>query len=613
MPSIPPRRDRSARRPGGSGSRPGARDSGSAAPRRPSRLRDPLVGKTLGGCEILERIASDGACTTYKANQAAMARLVALKVLSPEVAADEARLARFHETAKFAAQLHHPNIASIYDASSADNVHFSTQEYVEGRSLGEIIRAKQRLATSDALRVAVDVAEAHRFANAKGMPGLTISAERIFLTSRGEVKLLPPTFTPAGAPVLTDAYLLPALGVLLYAMLTGGRVPDLEAALEAGSAATAQLPRIKTVALGLRQDVTAIVDRLLGAVPESPYLSSETLIGDLRRLLEAQEKVENRTRTATERAQERQKHTLLILLLAGGACAVVLLIVVIALLSRRSDVRTSETEFSRARSAAEGFIEQAKRAQTEFAKAPNQATADQAIALLGQAKETYRQFQAAHAGDAKATEAGFYVSGLDDAIQKFRETVQVKMRFLDAQRRLKEVNDSIEADVADKVNRGGKIDVDPWRARYTRLANETRDVGGMADAIAARLRGLPNKAEAATLRMEANQLMHDFTEKHRPRHEYGKAIETWRAFRRKYDDKDFLRNQAAETADKYIELPILRDARAQYGIKSMQARDHAEKREYAKAREIYEYVIKNFGIPEFIDKATDALGKLPKE
>jgi len=554
-----------------------------------------------------------------------MARLVALRVLSPEVAADEARLARFHETAKFAAQLHHPNIASIYDASSADNVHFSIQEYVEGRSLGEIIRAKQRLATSDALRVAVDVAEAHRFANAKGMPGLRISADRIILTARGEVKLLPPTFTAEGAAVLTDAYLLPALGILLYAMLTGGRVPDLGAALEAGAPAAAGLPRIKGVALGLRPDIMAIVDRLLGATYESPYQSSESLIADLRRLLEAQEKVENRTRSATERAQERQKHTLLILLLAGGGCALVLIIVTILLLSRGSEVRHSKTDFTKALAAANGYIEQSKRAQndfneqfkrasqTDFNKAPVQAVAEQAVAYLGQAKEVYRQFQAAHPGEDKARDVGFLITDLDGNIQRFRETVQVRVNYLDANRRLKEVNDAVEADIVHKVNQGGKIDVEQWISRYKSLANELSGVQGMATKIGAQMSTLPNKAESATMRIEANQLMHDFTEKSRPKHEYGKAIEAWRAFRQKYDGIERLRNQALETSDKYIEFTIRRDATAQYGILSMQARGHAEKREYAKAREIYDHVIKSFGIQEYIDKATDALAKLPKE
>jgi len=539
-----------------------------------------------------------------------MARLVAFKALSAEAAADAAQLARFHETAKFAAQIHHPNIASIYDVSSADTLHFTTQEYVEGRPLGELLRARQKITAADAIRVAIDVAEAHRFANAKGMPGFQLCADRIMLSKRGEVKILPPTLTAAGAPVLDDTYLLPALGVLLYAMLTGGRAANLEAALGPGSDAVTQLPPIRSVARGTRPDIAASVDRLMGRT-ESPYGSVEAAIADLRRLLEAQEKIETRARSATERAQQRQKRTLLTIAIGGGAAALAFLIILVLLLSRKSATQTADRGFEQANADARGQLEQYKQAYTQFSQSPTPALGEAALAWLERAKATFRQFRDTYPDHPKTQDAINGIAEIDGEIAKCRDRVRQKMRLAAAQRKIKEVDDAFDADALDKAKRGGKIDVDRWKARYAALANEFPDVRGMPETVRSLIAAVPRRAERAQVNIEAYQLEHEFNEKLLREDQYGKSLEAWKAYLAKWDGDEALRKDALKNYDEYTGK-IRRQAMARFGTLRMWAQGAAEKKDYARAREIYNKIIANFGISEWVEKAKEELAKLPK-
>ena len=538
-----------------------------------------------------------------------MARLVALKALSPQ--ADEAAVARFYDTAKFAAQLHHANIASIYDVSSAGGTHYCTMEYIEGRSVGDLLGARQKIPTSDAIRVAISVAEALRFANAKGVPGWSLSPGHVFITTRNEVKLVPPTFVPAGATVLSDGYVLAAVGVLLYAMLTGGRVPDLEAALESGSPLPAQLPRLKSVALGMRNDIAQVVDRLLG-VAGDPYANAEAGIAGLRQLVVAQDELETRTRNATDRARERVKRSRTgVYVLAVGLPAVLLLIIGVLVFGRAAKQNTIEQEFAAAHKAALANLDAAKAAMTQFYKDPSQALADEALAQLQKARAAYAAFYASYPMHTKGTTASLNIENVDKNINSFQEDVPQFLRRRAGRSRVQEVDNAFERDVADKLQHGGQIDIAAWRARYHALLKEFPNSPQTQQEIARTLAGLDAKVQAVQMKVETNQLDIDFNNKYRPELRYKEALAAWEAYRDKYQKIEKFRNEALQIYQQKTTV-IERDAREQYTKIITRAERLAGEKNYAEARKLYQQIIDKFGIPSLVDSARKKLAELPK-
>jgi len=580
---------------------------------RPRRPADPLIGRTIAGYEILERIGSDHTTATYKAHQGAMARDVAFKTLNAQAAADEATVACFYGAAKAAAQIHHANVVSIYDVSAAGSRHFCTMEYVEGRPVGELLRARQKIASVDALRVAIDVAEALRFANVKGIAGFRLSADRVVLSSHGEVKMLPPTLTAPSAPVLDDHYVLTAVGVLLYAMLSGGRVASLEATLEPGSSAVGELPRLKSVVLGARQDIARVVDRLIGASDEGRYHNVDVALADLRGLVDAQEKLESRARSATERVRERQKRQVYGIVLGAGAAAVALVVIVVLILLGGSGARRIDKEFQDARTAAKASIEQSKALQRQFYRTPSRALVDRAVAQLANAMASYEHFVARHPHHRRASEATDVISHIGQGIDDFRTRAKEHMRFVEARDAYEGLKRRFEDEVAAKLERGGKMALATWQNRYVELARAYADVREVKSAIASKLRKLPRELQRIEMKIETNQLMRRFESELRREHRYGEALAAWKAYREKYDKIDDLRKQALENYDKYT-TDIRRDARVQSAKLTNHARYLATKeKQYARARGILQKIIDRFGIPSLVEKAKGELAKLPKE
>src|SRR6476646_10433342 len=95
-----------------------------------------------GRYEIVRHLARGGMAEVYLARDLLLDRPVALKVLFPELSADPAFVERFRREAQAAANLNHPNIVSVYDWGEDENTYFIVMEYVEGRSLAEILRTE---------------------------------------------------------------------------------------------------------------------------------------------------------------------------------------------------------------------------------------------------------------------------------------------------------------------------------------------------------------------------------------------------------------------------------------------------------------------------------------
>ena len=609
MPPKRPRRTPSPKRRGDRPARPASRPP--RAPRTPARTtRDPYLGRSIAGYTIAERLATGPACITFKADQPAMGRTVTLEVLNDVAAADHATIARFYQTARFAAQVHHPNILSIYDVSNADNIHFCAMEYVQGRALGELLRARERFTSDDAIRVALDVAEALRAANRSGVPGLALSPDRVVLSDRGEVKLLLPTLADTAAPVLGDAYVLTAIGVLLYAMASGGRHGDLDDLLRPGSTAPAALRPIKRVAIGTRQDVAQVIDRLVGVDPGNPFPSLNSALSALRQLLEAKEQIETRARNSTARAQKRQKHNRLLLLVAILVVAVALAVVIGVLLHYSLAAGRVRRAFDGVHGRVQGLLADAERRQSAFGKNPSQQSAKAVVAVYHDAIALYHTFINKHADAPEATRAKENIRTLEAAIPRFWASAQRQITFAAVGRQLKALKDDFDAEVDRLKKTGGTLSEAKWRVRYATIIEQHAGARAIAAHVQEWVDALPPRVRRGQLEIDAQQLIRDLDQKYTPKDDYKGYIRAWDALHAQYRKFNYLTDRVTELHDTELN-------KAQRGANLAAFRLHERAGKLAKAgnvqgaRALYNRIINHFGFESIVARAKEARDKLP--
>src|SRR5215472_4837955 len=147
------------------------------------------AGTRLGPYEVLSPLGAGGMGEVYRAKDTRLAREVAIKVLSPEVAGDPSRLKRFEKEARAASALNHPNIVTIYEIGSADSVSYIAMERVEGSTLRELL-VSGPLPIKKVLQVATQIADGLAKAHEAGIVHRDLKPENVMVTKDGLVKIL---------------------------------------------------------------------------------------------------------------------------------------------------------------------------------------------------------------------------------------------------------------------------------------------------------------------------------------------------------------------------------------------------------------------------------------
>jgi eukaryotic-like serine/threonine-protein kinase len=262
-----------------------------------------MIGRNIAHYQILEKVGEGGMGVVYKARDTHLERFVAIKVLPPERVADPERKRRFIQEARTASALNHPNIITVHDIAGEAGVDFMVMEFVEGKTLDQLI-GRKGLRLNDTLKYGAQIAAALATAHAAGIihrdlkPGnvMVTEGELVKVLDFGLAKLAEPepadlaatgTLAPRteeGAIVGTAAYMSPeqaqgekldarsdifSFGTVMYEMVTGQRPFQGETKLSTLSAIVDQEPApVSSMAEQTPPELEKLIARCLRKDPE---------------------------------------------------------------------------------------------------------------------------------------------------------------------------------------------------------------------------------------------------------------------------------------------------------------------------------------------------------
>lgn len=270
---------------------------------------DPLIGTIVDGrYQVRSLLAKGGMATVYVAMDLRLERTVALKVMHPHLAHDQAFVARFQREAKAAARLTHGHVVAVFDQGEADGLVYLAMEYVPGRTLRDVMRAYGPLTPEQALVFLDPVLEALAAAHAAGFVHRDIKPENVLIANDGRVKVadfgLARAVEPDGQSVThgmiigTVAYLSPeqvergeadgrsdvyAAGILLFEMITGDVPHAGDSPLSvAYQHVNTDVPAPSSVRAGIPPEVDALVVTATRRDPSLRYQNAPDFLADVR-------------------------------------------------------------------------------------------------------------------------------------------------------------------------------------------------------------------------------------------------------------------------------------------------------------------------------------------
>jgi serine/threonine protein kinase/tetratricopeptide (TPR) repeat protein len=304
---------------------------------------DAFPGKTVSHYRIVEKLGGGGMGVVYKARDTRLRRLVALKFLPEQFAADRKAIVRFRREARAASSLNHPNICTIYDIGEEAGRTFIAMEYMDGQTLKRVVESRP-LENGRLLQLATQIAEALDAAHTQRIIHRDVKPANIFVTRRGQVKILDfglaklapaprktgtgpagpsavdlgvqERLTNPGAAIGTVAYMSPeqargeevdvrtdlfSFGAVLFEMATGERAFGGTTAAVVFDAVLNRDPSApKVLSPQLPEGLDHIVTKALRKDRQERYQSAAQILGDLKSI-EAEKYVQADRRPSARR------------------------------------------------------------------------------------------------------------------------------------------------------------------------------------------------------------------------------------------------------------------------------------------------------------------------
>ena len=264
-------------------------------------------GTVLGGrYEILEMLGEGGMGAVYKARDTAVDRLIALKLIRPDLAGNPAILQRFKQELVLARQVTHRNVVRIYDLGEADGLTFITMEYLDGKDLRSLLRAQGKFPVPEAISITEQILGGLQAAHAEGVIHRDLKPGNIMRDPQGRIVVMDfglartmgsDGLTQTGMMVGTMEYMSPeqaqaqpvdvrsdlyTVGLILYELLSGNTPFKADSALASLLKRTQEraVP-VSEVERSVPSVLSAIVSKCLERGPADRYQSAQQLLDDL--------------------------------------------------------------------------------------------------------------------------------------------------------------------------------------------------------------------------------------------------------------------------------------------------------------------------------------------